>query len=97
MKVFTPLAVAAMFSMAPAFAAEQEAPKPVESGPGPMVMTDAQLDQVSAGAPLIDIDVSNVANNVDIVKNVDVNANVAAAVVVLGGRAVAGAAQLPGN
>ncbi len=52
----------------------------------PVQLTDSELDHVAAGilnGGLINVDVTDVANNVDIVKNV--NVDVAAAVAVLGG------------
>jgi hypothetical protein len=93
MKPFAIVAVAAAFVSTAAFAEETQK----QTTPGPVVMTESQLDQVSAGAPLLVVDVSNVANNLnaEVVKNVDVNANVAAAANVLGGRAAAGAVQRP--
>jgi hypothetical protein len=62
-------------------------------------LTGPELDAVAAGAPLInvgpiDVDVSNVANNNEVVKNVTVNAAVAAAVGLLG-TAGAGAVVIP--
>jgi hypothetical protein len=94
---FAPLAVAAAFVSTAVFAGEETLQRTADiaTTSGPVVMTEAQLDQVSAGAPLLVVDVSNVANNLDvnIVRNVDVNANVAAAVNVLGGATGAGAVQ----
>lgn len=65
----------------------------------PIAMTDAQLDNISAGvlnAGLINVDVSNVANNnnVEVLKNfnIDVDLNAAAAIAVLG---TAGAVAIP--
>lgn len=68
----------------------------------PVAMTDAQMDQVTAGAPvitlggsLISVDVNNVANNNDVVKDITVNAAVAAAVGVLSRGTGAGAVVIP--
>ena len=99
MKSLASIAVAAAFVSTAALAGEetQKRTANVAAASGPVVMTESQLDQVSAGAPLLVVDVSNVANNLnaEVVKNVDVNANVAAAANVLGGRAAAGAVQRP--
>jgi hypothetical protein len=95
-KSFASLAIAAAFVSTAALAGEEPLQRTAAPS-GPVVMTETQLDQVSAGAPLLVVDVSNVANNLDVnvVRNVDVNANVAAAANVLGGRAAAGAVQRP--
>lgn len=77
---FAPLAIAALFAAGTSVAvAEQKLDTDLASGP--VQMTDAQLDQVSAGAPnfnnLVSVDVSNVANNLNAQVAVPVNAAVA--------------------
>ena len=81
-----------------AFAEQEIQREPV----GPVAMNDTQMDNVTAGAPtinlgggLIDVDVNNVANNNEVVKNVTVNAAVAAAVGVLSRGVGAGAVVIP--
>ena len=99
MKSFASLAAAVAFVSTPVLAGSESPDQTASLAPasGAVVMTESQLDQVAAGAPLLVVDVSNVANNLnaEVVKNVDVNANVAAAVNVLGGRTAAGAVQRP--
>jgi hypothetical protein len=75
---------------ASAFAAP-EATQPKDTTAAPVQMSDAELDQVTAGqaAGLIAIDVQNVLNNNNVAVAVpvtvrDVNVGVAAAVAVLG-------------
>lgn len=80
MNRFAPLAIAALFAAGTSVAvAEQKLDTDLASGP--VQMTDAQLDQVSAGAPnfnnLVSVDVSNVANNLNAQVAVPVNAAVA--------------------
>lgn len=81
MNKFAPFAVAALFaaSGSAAFAELKQDTNTLASGP--VEMTDAQLDQVSAGAPnfnnLVSVDVSNVANNLNAQVAVPVNAAVA--------------------
>jgi hypothetical protein len=98
MKRLIPFAVAAVFATtaASAFAEEQDGTRPdVQAAPGPVVMTDDQMDRVAAGDPLLVVSVNNTANNILRNVDVDINANLAAAAVVLGGKAAAGAVQLP--
>lgn len=81
MNRFAPLAIAALFAAGTSVAVAEQQLDTGNLASGPVQMTDAQLDQVSAGAPnfnnLVSVDVSNVANNLNAQVAVPVNAAVA--------------------
>ena len=76
-----PLAIAALFAAGTSVAIAEQHLDTGNPASGPVQMTDAQLDQVSAGAPnfnnLVSVDVSNIANNLNAQVAVPVNAAIA--------------------
>jgi hypothetical protein len=92
MKRFASLLAAAALSTSGAVAFAAEPQQPEQQSIGPVQMTEAELDNVTAG--LIDVYVIDVLNNNQVQVAVPVNAAVAAGVL---GNAVAGAVQRPGR